>query len=403
MNILFFTLIKINDIEERGIYTDLLREFAKHGHQIYIARPAERRFKEQTSLSEIDDSTTLLKIKTLNFQETNLIEKGIATLMLEWQFLNATKKYFSNVKFDLLLYSTPPITFSNVVAYFKKRDHAQSYLLLKDIFPQNAVDLGMIRKNGIIHRYFKRKEKQLYEVSDFIGCMSPANVNFLIDHQPQLDAKIIEVNPNSISPTKHHITDDEKNKIRIKYHIPIDQTVFIYGGNLGKPQGISFLQDVLKRELNKKGSFFLIVGAGTEYKALNQWFTHNKPTNALLIKGLPKEDYDQLLSACDVGLIFLDRRFTIPNFPSRLLSYMEFKMPVLAATDKSTDLGKIIEDHNFGFWAESGDVKLFESHVAKLLDSNLRKKMGDAAESFLMKNYLVNHSYSKIIRRLTSV
>ena len=51
-----------------------------------------------------------------------------------------------------------------------------------------------------------------------------------------------------------------------------------------------------------------------------------------------------LANSCDVGLIFLDKRFTIPNFPSRLLSYMQASMPVLAATDVNTDIGKVIEE-----------------------------------------------------------
>lgn len=71
--------------------------------------------------------------------------------MLESQFKSALKKYFRDVKFDLILYSTPPITFNNVIKYAKKKsdNKALTYLLLKDIFPQNAVDLGMISKTGV--------------------------------------------------------------------------------------------------------------------------------------------------------------------------------------------------------------------------------------------------------------
>jgi len=37
-------------------------------------------------------------------------------------------------------------------------------------------------------------------------------------------------------------------------------------------------------------------------------------------------------------MIFLDYRFQIPNFPSRLLSYMAAGMPVIVATDPNTDM-----------------------------------------------------------------
>lgn len=75
-----------------------------------------------------------------------MIEKGISTLMIEGQFLRAIKKHFNDVTFDLVIYSTPPITFEKVILFIKERDLANSYLLLKDIFPQNALDLNMFSK-----------------------------------------------------------------------------------------------------------------------------------------------------------------------------------------------------------------------------------------------------------------
>ncbi len=145
MNILFLTVVGINNIAERGIYSDLMRHFRDNGHNVYITCPIERRFKRSTNVKS-DDGILILNVKTFNIQKTNLIEKGIGTLLIERQFLNAIKRNFNNVKFDLVLYATPPITFTKVVQYIKKKDKAKSYLLLKDIFPQNAVDMKMIKK-----------------------------------------------------------------------------------------------------------------------------------------------------------------------------------------------------------------------------------------------------------------
>ena len=155
MNILFLTLYNINSLSDRGIYTDLLRKFQEEGNKIHIVCPNERRLKENTKYS-INKRLHLLKVKTFNIQKTSLIEKGLATLSIEYQYLFAIKKYFKTIKFDLVLYSTPPITFTKIIEFIKKRDGAYSYLLLKDIFPQNAVDMNMIKKNSIIHKYFLR-------------------------------------------------------------------------------------------------------------------------------------------------------------------------------------------------------------------------------------------------------
>lgn len=158
MNLLFLTLVEINSVEDRGIYQDLLRKFRNEGHHITIVTPVERRKKIATNFSK-KDGISILQVKTFNIQKTNIIEKGIGTLAIEYQYLSAIKKYASDKKFDLVLYSTPPITFAKVIEFVKKRDHAKSYLLLKDIFPQNALDMNMLKEGGFLHKQFVRKEK----------------------------------------------------------------------------------------------------------------------------------------------------------------------------------------------------------------------------------------------------
>lgn len=193
MKILFLTMFRIADVYERNLYSDLMRFFSNQGHTVYIVTPVERRHKMPTSVTE-QNGIYLLKVATLNLQKTNIIEKGIGAIMLEYQFLRAIKKHFSNIRFDLVLYSTPPITFTHIVKAIKHRAKAVSYLLLKDIFPQNAIDLGMIKQGSLLHRFFLRKEMALYRISDFIGCMSPANVSYLLKHNPGLDPAKVEVN-----------------------------------------------------------------------------------------------------------------------------------------------------------------------------------------------------------------
>ena len=364
MKIIFLTLLDFSSYSENNIYCDLLREFIREGHDVYCVSPTERRHKKHTHLEE---DGLLLKLKIGNIQKTNIIEKGVSTLLLERQFVVAIKKYFADVKFDLIIYSTPPITLANVVKYLKKRDNAKTYLLLKDIFPQNAVDIGIMSKSGwkgFIYKYFRQKEKKLYALSDKIGCMSPANVDYVLRNNPEIPAEKVEVCPNSVEVRDMRLNADDSVKMREKYGIPLDKKVFVYGGNLGKPQGIPFIIDCLKSQSDNKDAYFLIVGDGTEYGKLKEYFDEAKPENAKLMSRLPKEDYDRMIGACDVGMIFLDHRFTIPNFPSRLLSYMQAGLPVLACTDLNTDVGKILVENNLGWWCESNNVAAFDKAVS---------------------------------------
>ena len=401
MNILFLTLIDFNTIDEPGIYQDLLREFANHGHKVFAISPVERRKNQETKLLETDKAT-ILKLKIGNTQKTNFIEKGISTISIEPLLIAAIKKYFSDVKFDLVIYSTPPITFCNAIEFVKKRDGAKTYLLLKDIFPQNAVDLGMMSKSGIkglIYRVFRKKEKKLYRISDYIGCMSQANVDYVLKHNPDINPEKVEICSNSVEVVDMSVDEKTRDEIRRKYDIPLDKKIFVYGGNLGKPQGIDFMIECLKSQEKNDAVFFLIVGDGTEYGKIETYVQRNKPTNVKLMKRLSKEDYDKLVGACDIGMIFLDYRFTIPNFPSRLLSYMQAKIPVLAVTDPNTDIGNVCVDNGFGWWCESNQVKAFHKVVEEAVQSDLRA-MGETGFKYLEDNYSSETAYQIIMRHL---
>ncbi|KMP77237.1 glycosyltransferase family 4 protein [Bacillus wiedmannii] len=399
MNVLFLTLLDFSTIKEKGIYTDLMREFTNNGSNVYVISPTEKRKQQKTKLIDTGNCK-ILKLQIGNIQKTNMIEKGISTLTLESKFLKGIKNYFSDVKFDLVLYSTPPITLQKAVEYVQKRDNAKTYLLLKDIFPQNAVDLGMIKKKGIgslLYKYFRTKEKKLYSISNYIGCMSQANVNFLLQNNPEISPDIVEVCPNSIEPLSVKKDVRKSNEVKAKYKIPIDKTVFIYGGNLGKPQGIDFLIECLKGNKNNNQVHFIIVGAGTEFLKLKTCINNENLTNTQLFSQLPKDEYDILANSCDVGLIFLDKRFTIPNFPSRILSYMQASMPILAATDINTDIGEIIEDGGFGLWCESSNNESFNEKLNQMCNRELRKSMGINARRYLEANYTARNSYEIIM------
>lgn len=397
MNVLFLTTGRIDSIEQHSIYPDLLRYFRDQGHNVYTVGSYEKREGKETELKE-DHGAKMLYVKIGNLTQTNLIEKGISTVMVESQYLSAIKKYFSDVKFDLVLYSTPPITLVKVVEYVKRRDGAKTYLLLKDIFPQNAVDLEMMKKSGLkglLYKYFRKKEKSLYKVSDYIGCMSQANVDYVINHNPEVDPSIVEICPNCVEPLDKSVSTDKRIAIRNKYDIPLNKKVFIYGGNLGKPQGIPFLIKCLKSQKDNNNVYFVVVGSGTEYSKLESFIKEYKPTNVKLMKRLPKEDYDTTVGACDIGMIFLDYRFTIPNFPSRLLSYMQAKIPVLACTDPNTDIGQIIENAKFGCWCESNSVSEFGKCVEKLTKvENAKDKEWD----YLNTHYSTENGYNIIMR-----
>ncbi len=403
MNILFLTLIDFKSIAERNIYTDLLRKFYNEGHAVYVISPVEKRKRMNTYCLKPDERIRILKLKIGNTQKTNVIEKGISTITLETKFISGVKKYFPDVRFDLVLYSTPPITLQRTVEYVKRRDNAVTYLLLKDIFPQNAADMGMLTQNGIkgiLYRYFRNKEKRLYCCSDYIGCMSENNVKFLLEHNSELDAEKVEICPNAIEPMPvMEVSEDEKIKIKKKYDIPADKLIFLYGGNLGRPQGLGFMIRVIEK-CEDSDCFFLIVGSGTEYQRIKTVIDDMDDRKVKLIEYLPKEEYERLVRISDVGMVFLDACFTVPNMPSRMLSYMQAAVPMLAATDEYTDIKRIFEEYNIGCWCCSGNENGFFEAMRRLKDGRLRSEMGHNARNYLEEHCTIKICYDTIMKHI---
>lgn len=399
MNVLFISISSLPHVSEHGISLDLIHEFRRQGHNVYIICALERRDNQDTYLAK-EDGCNILRVKIGNNKRANIVEKGLTTVLLPKRYISAIKKYYADVKFDLVLYPTPPVTQVKTVEYIKKRDGAKSYLLLKDIFPQNAVDLGLLSKSGfkgILYRHFRKIEKRLYKISDHIGCMSEANVRYVLKHNLEIEPEKVEVCPNSIEVVDKSVDESTKEKIRLKYGIPLEKKVFVYGGNLGKPQGVPFIIECLKEVKNIDDAYFVIVGDGTEYWRLEEYYKNTNQSNLKLMKRLPKEEYDNFVGACDVGLIFLDHRFTIPNFPSRLLSYMQAKLPVLACTDSNTDIGKVIVDGGFGWWCESDNSMIFADTVRRIINFET-EYLGEKSYCYLQENYSSKKSYEIMVK-----
>jgi len=401
--------MKIHSPADEGIYMDLMKCFADNGHKLYIVTPLEKKDEADEEVIE-GGNLKILRCKTGNLFGVGMVEKGISQTLLPFKYMKAIERHFKGIKFDLILYSTPPISLAGIVEKIKKKTGAETYLLLKDIFPQNAVDIGLISPLTA-EVLFRHKEKKLYKISDYIGCMSPANVEYLLKHN-ELDSLKVEVCPNSIKVTDNltgEVPKDnealelsDRSKILSKYNIPPDKIIFLYGGNLGLPQDIPFITECIKKSAKVKEAHFVICGGGTEYGKLENFVSETTPANLTLIKVLPKSEYDSLVGGSDVGMIFLDHRFTIPNFPSRLLSYLKEKKPVLICTDKNTDIGRIAEENGFGLSSVSDNTEDFVNNVNKLTDGELRAKLGGNGYKFLTENYTVENSYKIIMKHFES-
>ncbi len=394
MRILFFSLLEINEISTRGLYTDLLREYVKNGHDVTVISPVERRSGRRSE--RIDrDSLHILRIRTGNIQKTNYLEKGLSLVLLGRQIDRGLRKLSGRGDYDCILFATPPVTIHATIKKLKKTTGACTVLMLKDIWPQEIVDLGLISDGGLLFRFFKRAEKRIYAVADWIGYTSPASRHYL-EAEGLEKGRLIPIH-NSVDP---HYSYQEKSgaSVREKLGIGDHEVLFFYGGNLGKPQDIEHVISCLETQRDRKGVRFVLCGQGTERGKLEKYFAETKPGNMTLLAYLPKEEYDQLIMEADVGMVFLNHRFTVPNCPTRFYDYMQFAKPVLACTDTASDIRDDIAEGHFGWWCESRDPADFQALVEQILSEGKEKlqERGARAREHLERYYTVNQDYRVI-------
>ena len=399
IRILFITSDYAKPEKGSNIYTDLAKALKDNNHDIKVVVAEEKKKIDKTAIYKEND-IDVLRVKIGNLYEVGLVEKAFTFLTLSRALKKGIKKNFANEKFDLILFQSPPLTMCNVVKWAMKKYKCKSYLMMKDIFPQNGVDIGLYKKNSLIYLYFRYREKNLYKISSKIGCMSEGNIEYLLKHNEYLDKSKFELFPNTVKINNNKkISKIKKKQIREKYNLKEDDIVAIYGGNFGRPQGLDFLLDVLKEYKNNKKVKFILIGRGTEKNRIFEEIKKNNYKNVLTYDFIPRKDYEELTRACDIGLIFLDKRFTIPNYPSKTLSYFECSLPIMAAIDKNTDYSKLLENENCGFWVENGDIKFFKQKFNKLInDEKLRNDMGKNGHNYLI-NYCNVEDSVKIIER----
>lgn len=395
MRVLFLMFVFPDMDRGFNMYTALVEEFVRNNHEVSVIAPDALTTKTQL---RVEKGIEILRVKTLPIKNVPNYLKGISNLLLPRQYCKALKKYYPDIKFDLIITPTPPITLVDLASKLKSKQGSKLYLMLRDIFPQNAVDLGMMKKGGIIYRYFRHKEKKLYELADLIGCMSTGNIEYIVKHNPYVDKHKLHILHNLQILNKDYPKKDIEVKTKYKLE---NKFVVVFGGNMGKSQQ---LENVLTLAENCGGYndvVFLLLGDGLQKLSIEKEINKKNIHNILVISTIPKPDYQKLISVCDIGLISLHEDFTIPNIPSKTLDYFNLGIPVLASIDRATDYGAYLDEANAGLWSYAGDHRAFKENFDILyFNLELRKELGKNGRSFFERYLTPGSAYQTIVSQL---
>ena len=382
------------DLQSSNLYLDLAMEFRQQNHDVFVIAPSIG--DQKTDLYQ-ERGLNVLRVKALKQSGIkSVFKKGLAQVLLPYQYKMAYLKYLKKEQFDLLLMPTPPITMINVALFVKKRTKSCLYLILRDIYPQGAADLGLV-KFKFIFSYLKYIEQKTYKNADVIGCMSQGNIDYISEFNPSIPKNKLVLLPNWQNACT---IDSNKVDIREKYNLE-NKYLVLFGGAIGYAQKVENIILLANQYQSNKQIVFLVIGNGVKKEYLKELAKESQLQNIIFMDSLPREEYLTFVEISDVGLITIDERFTVPTIPSKTTSYFCSKLPILAIIDAHTDYGKILEEANAGLWSVGGDdQKLFANFDLFYNNPELRQKMGQNGFEYFTNNLTSDKAYLNIMNSI---
>jgi glycosyltransferase involved in cell wall biosynthesis len=339
---------------------DLTLELVRQGYQPTIIIPAP----ELDDAWRIDEweGVQILRVKAAQTKDVGNLRRTVAEFLMPWLMLrNLKKSPLADQVWDGVVWYSPTIFLGPVAKALKKASGCRSYLIVRDIFPEWAVDMGIMGR-GLPYFFFKTVEKFQYAVADVIGVQTRANLAYL-DKWAERPSRRVEVLQNwladapasgcSISVSATHLAG---------------RKIFVYAGNMGIAQGMGILLDLADRLRARKDIGFLFVGRGTDRERLRNEAARRRLNNVLFFDEIDPSEIAGLYEQCHAGIVALDRRHKTHNIPGKFLSYMQSGLPVLASINHGNDLATMIAEERVGGACTDASVDTLEALAHVLAD-----------------------------------
>ncbi len=371
---------------------DLGQELKRQNHEVTILAPSESIGADV----EVDqeDGLQVVRVKAGQIKGASRALRAWREVRLSETLWRKGKSFFKQHPHDLIIYYSPTIFFGPLVHKLKALWQCPSYLILRDIFPQWAVDLGVLKK-GLIWSYFRFRELQQYAAADVIGVQSPANLNYFTEQLPDKDYNL-EVLYNWTTPKP-----ETAHPSGYRQQLGLDsKIVFFYGGNIGVAQDIDNVVRLAERLRNESHIYFLLVGAGTEVERLQGVIADKQLSNISILPAVGQQEYLSLLSEVDVGLISLDQRLKTQNYPGKILGYMSASLPILGSINSGNDLSDMLKTHEAGLCSVNGEDEQLAAHTLTLAnDAAYRHRVGVNARRLMEQYFSVSVCAKQILAR----
>ncbi len=362
---------------------DLASEFARQGHHV-TAIISDAEIKKPWIVECLND-VVVLRLRAPRLSNFGYLGRVIGELLMPYfMLLNISFSPLKKNKYEAVIWYSPTIFLGPLIKILKKRSNCPSYLIVRDIFPEWAWEIGIIRSK-LVYLFLRHFANYQNKQANVIGLQTPGNLCYFDQKKQKSYSAKIEVLHNWLSSSQN-----------IGCSINIDKTklsgrkIFIYAGNIGVAQNIEIFCQ-LAHMFRKNLEFgFMFVGRGSESARLFKKYGHLP--NVMFFDEVPANEIPGLYAQCHIGLISLDYRHKSHNIPGKFLSYMNAGLPVLAYVNKGNDIVNLIRTNGVGVVVEGGSGndkdQLFEAIIS------MAAKLGHAEAIRCRCKYLATTMFS---------
>lgn len=340
---------------------DLATEMRRSGHRTIMIVPTVDLSEELTA--ETVEGVEVVRIRAPRTRDISYVRRTLMECSLPFLMLTRLRRTtLLNKPIDIVAWYSPTIFFGPLIWYLRWRTGCRTYLILRDIFPEWTLDLGLMRR-GPAFAFFKAVAYIQYAVADVIGVQTESNVPYMKGWQ-QKSGRRVEVLHNWQTPTA-----DKGSTIDISSTHLAGRKIAVYIGNMGVAQGMDVLLDLAESFADRKEIGFVFVGRGSEVARLKKRVETSNLTNTLFFDEVDSSEMPGLLSQCYVGLLALDPRHKTHNIPGKFLTYLIAGLPVIARVNQGTDLMELINRERVGAAFDSSESSRLHESIDRLLKS----------------------------------
>lgn len=375
---------------------ELAQELNHRGHQVTVITtwPEYNLDQEQNKKKfhelEVEDGITVIRVKTLPHHNVNYIVRGLSQLMMPLQFLIKLRRY--KIKSDAVVVYSPPLPLALVGSWLQRKG-IRNLLNVQDLFPQNAIDLGILTSPMQI-KFFRALERYAYQTADVVTVHSEGNRKMVLEQNPGIKNKLkllhnwVDIEHHSADNLHHDRTPTDFRK---KWNIT-QRHIAVFAGVMGPSQYLELILNLAERMVDETDLLFLLVGDGKEKEKLQQIAKDKNLKNVQFEGFISRDVYPDLLSICSIGLVCLSPQNKTPVVPGKILGHMAAGIPVAAFLHTASDGHHLIQVSGCGVSADSADMDQSEQAMRSLLkNQDSFSSLGQAG-----KNYATQH-FSKIV------